>query len=1202
MFCVNTSNAQHFPLEFYNGCATEVPIETTSLGGENQTCQSLGLSLSSAAPHLPYIPTVDDPIITVKVNILFISDDSGFGHFDPTDTEAMEVWSEIEASVNQTYANLVEPAYTGDDADCEDTFAPFVDDTKIQFEFNNVFINNTELFDASQTTCTASSIRTEIQPLLDQLYPELKCNNAINLVMPTDLENLNEVLIGGSADGCFPNNANLPSYSDLERVEYLHLPNKYSKYLWMRNNLPFSAQYPNYGWDPTIKGWFINSTAREIEHEIGHCLGLHHFNAVHESNDCIHSILHQTGDGTPNYLPASEIGKMHRALAHSSVRSKVTLSSYSTTPIEITGTEVWDTNRKMYRPITVKDGGELKVTCTLRMHPQAKIIVEQGGLLTIDGGVITNYCDQTWAGIEVWGNTSLPQTASNQGRLIMRNEAVLSNAHNAVKLMKHDDWGQSGGYIQATNSYFINNKRSVEFLAYQNIQNNGFEAGNRSYFSRCTFENNDDFLIPEQGNFDMITMYKVKGVGIFGCFFENKRTVSTAVQRKGAIQTIDANFRVSTTCGVLVPYGTPCPEADKIKNTFTGFDVAIRAAGAEWNVGPEIKEAIFDQNMVGIEFDAAVAPSAIFNEMTVGNSPFAASDPNSPDFHLGVKVNNCDEYIVEENTFTGDDSNGWLKHGVYTFDEVYSTNSNELYKNDYTNMSSATIASGNHADPGTQSSFIGLRFVCNQNQGNTNDFELREFQGGPSEVSNYQHGGTPAVPAGNTFSNGTTGDGIYTHLDFFSNSAYSYLIQTGATDPVQDEVVITSPGTITPTYTPTANTCATNYPEPGKVVDVLFHTGKLTTEREAYNNLYYTYLQLIDQGNTDGMIAEIDLTWPQNAWDLHAELMARSPNNSQAVIISAVEKNILSHGMLLEILLANPDVLTGGGVITFLQNMVNPMPAYMIDILILAATNPGTARSVTERTLSNLHLEMVRSHKKLVNHYMNDTLNGVHPDTLMRYFGSVRTLQGRYQQIYGYTTFGEYANAQVTIDSVRTNYRLSQEQQLELDNTEDFVDFLKSLNSAGRNTAQLNATEIAELQTIATKIPGGMAAERAENVLCFFYDYCLDDAGAPKNNTIKTKKPKQTLDEALRDAIQMTVSPNPADFFIEFEYDVLLPSTQNVIRIYDIQGKPVETISLGEDVRGIKVLDTRNLPNGVYIYELLKDNEQVKSGKFVIQH
>ncbi|MFT6996919.1 MAG: hypothetical protein ACJAQ4_000664 [Cryomorphaceae bacterium] len=83
---------------------------------------------------------------------------------------------------------------------------------------------------------------------------------------------------------------------------------------------------------------------------------------------------------------------------------------------------------------------------------------------------------------------------------------------------------------------------------------------------------------------------------------------------------------------------------------------------------------------------------------------------------------------------------------------------------------------------------------------------------------------------------------------------------------------------------------------------------------------------------------------------------------------------------------------------------------------------------------------------------------------------------------------------------------------------------------------------------------------------------------------------------------EVRVFPNPADFFIEFEYDLILPSHETLLSIYDLQGRVIEKMQLGEEPQGFRILDTRNLPNGVYIYELLKHSEQVKSGKFVIQH
>jgi len=36
--------------------------------------------------------------------------------------------------------------------------------------------------------------------------------------------------------------------------------------------------------------------------------------------------------------------------------------------------------------------------------------------------------------------------------------------------------------------------------------------------------------------------------------------------------------------------------------------------------------------------------------------------------------------------------------------------------------------------------------------------------------------------------------------------------------------------------------------------------------------------------------------------------------------------------------------------------------------------------------------------------------------------------------------------------------------------------------------------------------------------------------------------------------------------------------------------------------KAIKVLDTRNLVSGVYFYELLQDGNELKGGKFIVQH
>src|SRR5690554_1249150 len=228
--------------------------------------------------------------------------------------------------------------------------------------------------------------------------------------------------------------------------------------------------------------------------------------------------------------------------------------------------------------------------------------------------------------------------------------------------------------------------------------------------------------------------------------------------------------------------------------------------------------------------------------------------------------------------------------------------------------------------------------------------------------------------------------------------------------------------------------------------------------------------------------------------------------------------------------------------------------------------------------------------------------SGIAHHTVLPYFSTLRNLAGLYQQIYSYAGLNQYANAIAVTDSIANNYRLRNEQSVELSNTRDFVYFLEAIYRDGRNVAQLDSAEIAELTLISEKKPGGGATGRAENILCFFYNQCKKEFGAPKNNGVKTNKPKPTKEELYAGLNSIKVAPNPADQYIEFEYKLLIGSEKSVMRILDVQGKFIKSWNLGSNQQGIKVLDTRKLPNGVYFIELFQNSEKLKSGKFIIQH
>lgn len=108
--------------------------------------------------------------------------------------------------------------------------------------------------------------------------------------------------------------------------------------------------------------------------------------------------------------------------------------------------------------------------------------------------------------------------------------------------------------------------------------------------------------------------------------------------------------------------------------------------------------------------------------------------------------------------------------------------------------------------------------------------------------------------------------------------------------------------------------------------------------------------------------------------------------------------------------------------------------------------------------------------------------------------------------------------------------------------------------------------------------------------------------GEAKYSVVKLKLDSITTGLLEIEKAVFKVYTNPANTYIEFEYKVLMPAKETVLRIIDVQGKPIQTWNLGINQEGIRVLDTRKMLNGVYFYDLLQGGEKIKSGKFIIQH
>ncbi|NCC74784.1 MAG: hypothetical protein EOM06_15515, partial [Sphingobacteriia bacterium] len=199
--------------------------------------------------------------------------------------------------------------------------------------------------------------------------------------------------------------------------------------------------------------------------------------------------------------------------------------------------------------IFVKDGATLTINKKLWMRNSKKIVVEPQGKLILDGAIISGYDNQTWQGIEVWGNHNANQFPDQNGNylqgVLIVNDAVIENAVSAVELWKPGDYTKTGGIVFADDATFRNNAKSVHALFYTNEYMGG-EANYNSYFKNCTFEITQDYP-GENEFFKHVDLNHVKGIRFEGCDFSLQQTTGVSPWNS-AIAAYNAGFNVSAYC------------------------------------------------------------------------------------------------------------------------------------------------------------------------------------------------------------------------------------------------------------------------------------------------------------------------------------------------------------------------------------------------------------------------------------------------------------------------------------------------------------------------------------------------------------------------------------------------------------------------------------------------------------------------------
>ena len=568
----------------------------------------------------------------------------------------------------------------------------------------------------------------------------------------------------------------------------------------------------------------------------------------------------------------------------------------------ITASDTWIGQRNFAEDVRIESGVTLTINGTVNLAPETKLIIEAGAKVIVDSGTLHNSCGLFWKGVEVLGNSALPQTPStNQGLIVLKNGGTIENATVGVKLFGTDANGDpipgtEGGIVQTSSaSVFRNCGRDVWFKPYQNMMG-GVEVTNRSKFHETTFSSIDN------GAGEAITSRMVYLDGVSGITFH------------------DCDFKFNG----LVPETTPWnfPTGIYSQNSkflmddcdFTQLNAGVRAMDVTGMKPCYIRNSNFDCVGRGIGLNGVYNAEITGNTFTVHDLAGSWSlDGGLTVFYpSGIYLYGCEGYEVEENTLTGLNSEGNV--GLVIAGSVQLPN--EFYRNHFTKLYVGSLMQGNNR---TIDGISGLNVLCNL-YGKEDGSEgcVYNVAATKDNAAIAPFVGTSGDPAGNRFYPECPG-GL--ELDFYHDNE-----SPNGTTYVHHQDDYTTPDCATGAPWVTLQNATTNYipgdgpgsscPKDPSVVPstislkVVFHGAA-----EDHAALKAVYDGEVNGGDGEYLLGLIEDGGNPSALIRNA-LLAASPKVDDKVMLSAIQRDpAMDDAHLAQVLLANspltPDVLIG---------------------------------------------------------------------------------------------------------------------------------------------------------------------------------------------------------------------------------------------------------------------------------------------------
>ncbi|MCF8410267.1 MAG: hypothetical protein K9G31_03145, partial [Crocinitomicaceae bacterium] len=1011
----------------------------------------------------------EHPTVTIGLNFNIWQKNDGSGNWTNDASSIARLYQVVEW-MNSHYQNNIAPS---------DPINGIVDytTTKIKFEINQIyFYQNSNLWSSSNS---------------------FALNNAAFSAHPSSKSFLNIHITGGYYMGA-SGFANIPSHN----LSMDHYVVTFNNEAIPEGDWAFAGHLchelgHNLGLDHTYNGANCNQSDPDYLsdiHNYGPCphAGGWSCDPYSNSNTCTNNMMGGTNGGF--YFSPMQIQRMHRSLALSSIRKYVKCENFPTENyVEISSNQTWDFNIKFYNSIRVKAGNTLTIMCKVVMSPGLNIIVEPGAKLILDGGVISTECNEYWGGIQVYGNSNLTQTAANQGTVILKNGATIEYAREAIQVWKYNDWSKTGGIVEATNSYFKNNWRSIAYYPYHSYSPvSGNEYPNKGRITNCEFTWDDDF-IDINGVAPAITMNHVNGVLINGSdFIDNRTTNVNPHQRPNGIYTIDAGYKVvgRNIGGLNTPVHHDYSEINYDVCKFKNLQHGVYAMNSNSQFTVTVDHCKFEDMIYGIRL------SSVDNALITRNKfDYTLNHPADITVMHELVFDKCTGYKVEGNKFNSQIPSAPIE-GTLVYNSGVSQN--RIYRNDYTNVMTGNYSNGqNTNDMGGTSASSGLQFLCNDHLSNQKfDEYVYTF---PNANGNGQgirlRQGSVFVPAGNTFSanlipvqgKANIKSDDFDNILYFKGSGSNEIPTVIGGVGTQNSADRTCPSNFTNVIVVQQKSILSQAVKAGLITELQTIGTQQIQKATELDNL----LQTGDSPYLHELVANLH---PNNKQFVKTELLASSPYLSETLLKELGNKTpgIYPHAWYKDLILANIEVAQTKTFIDYLNSKNVPLPSGLINQINEQKLIKTTQRGEKIDFLTDLNTRKTVILDLLIQNELSDTVE-IDWQAYNNWITQREDIICKSQMADMHLGKGEIIQCNEKLDyiDVHINEFMMDEIKQEMLDYSTFKKYVLTFVNEDGIIESLDSTKIQQLEYIANNF-SGKSAVQARNLLCFHAGLCED--------------------------------------------------------------------------------------------------------------